>query len=147
MTHSRNRMGRRQRQLSWSLLPLLAVYFLSLCTLNPHVHATTLRQSVQTQHPATGHCARPSAIPQTAAPLPVNHDRPTEPLCCELRGVSNKVTSPFFSQADTSPLSILAVLLPGGETRAEEAQRVHCSQPLHSSRPPPLYLLHTTFLL
>jgi hypothetical protein len=129
------------------MLLLLAIYFLSLCTLNPQVHAATLRHPVQTQRSSAGHCARPSPVPQATVPLPADHERTTEPLCCELRGAHNKALRTASVQTDTTPFLFFTLLPPDNGVLTREVQPLHIIWALHFSRPPPLYLLHAVLLI
>lgn len=141
------RKGTRQQCLSWGVLLFLASYSLSLCTLNPLVHADTLRRAAQTQHPSAGHCSQPATIPQATVPRAADHERPTAPLCCDLRGRHNKVLRTSSRQADTTPLLLLTRLPRDICLLTGEVQSLHLIQSLPSSRPPPLYLFHSVLLI
>lgn len=145
------RNGRRkekQRQYLRSGIALfLATYFLNLCTLNPHVHAATLRQVSQSQQAQDGHCARPFVAPQAPESHPANHEQRTEPLCCELRGAQNKALRVAPLQIDASPLPLMVFLPPLGAMLTKGVQCLPVLQAAHSSHPPPLYLLYAALLI
>jgi hypothetical protein len=145
MRNSEEKAGKRRRYLSWSLLLSLAVYFLSLCTLSPRVHADTLRRAAQARHPSAGHCSVPSAAPRTAAPLTASHEGTTGPLCCDLRGLHNRATSDSATQTALAPVSLCSLLLP--DTVRRKGRPVPIIQERHYAHPPPLYLVHGAFLI
>jgi hypothetical protein len=140
---------RRQHQqyVSGSVLVFLASYLLSLCTLNPLVHAETLHHAVQTQQSATGHCARPSAVPQTSTPHATDHQGETEPLCCAMRGGNGKVILRSSLQIDVPPLLFLTLAPFDTGRLAVYAQPLPILPALPSFRPPPLYLSYAALLL
>src|ERR1043165_5900969 len=89
-----------QRCLIYSNVCFLVAYFFSFCTLSPQVHAETLRHHGPLPSAAATHCS-----PLTAASAPPQHP-PHEPLCCEVRGGSNKAILTVTSLLSTG-------LLPG----------------------------------
>jgi hypothetical protein len=125
----------------------LAIYFLNLCTLNPYLHAATLRQVMQSQQSGAGHCARPFVTAQTLDSHPANHEPGTEPLCCELRGAQNKALLVAPLQIDASPLPLIEFLPPAVAVLTKGVQFLPLIQAEHSSHPPPLYLLHAALLI
>ena len=147
MVGSSTRKRKQQQCLSWGVVLFLASDFLSLCTLNPHVHAAILRQAAANQPLAAGHCARPSVVPQPVGPLTADHERPTEPLCCEMRGAHNKALRASSVQTDAAPFLLLTLLPPDIGTLTGEVQSLHIIQALRLSRPPPLYLVYTALLI
>lgn len=147
MASRRIRAGGRQRQLSGSLVLLLAVYFLSLCTQCTLVHAGLFsHQAAQTHRTSAAHCSLPSVAPETACPLTSDHENSSEPVCCKLMGVG-KAISPVPLQLDCSPLLTLTSLLPAVNTPAWGVHQLHGVRVGHFFHPPPLYLLHATFLI
>lgn len=131
---------RAPRCLIFGSLCFLVAYLLSLCTLNPQVHAETLRRVVH-QRPDADHCS--SATATSASP----RQTPQPPLCCEVRGGSNKAT---LKSASVLNASVLAgfLFLP------REARLLHApSFPyfpqarLRLLHPPPFYRLHQIFLI
>ena len=143
--------GRRKEKQRQYLRPgiamFLATYFLNLCTLNPHVHAATLRQVSLSQQAQAGHCARPFVAPQAPESHPANHEQRTEPLCCELRGAQNKALLVAPLQIDASPLPLMVFIPPLGAMLTKGVPCLPVLQAVHSSHPPPLYLLHAALLI
>jgi hypothetical protein len=137
MASSRRRASKRHHSLSLGLLAFLGIYFLNLCIVNPHVHADVLRQAARARHPSAGHCSLPGAA---------DHERDTVPVCCELMS-AGKAISPSPIQLDHSPLLMLASLMPAAGTPTWGIHQLRGVRVRHSSRPPPLYLLHATFLI
>jgi hypothetical protein len=85
-------------------------------------------------------------MPQTASPRATNHERTSGPVCCDLMGANSAtISSPV--QTAPAPLSALVCLLLDSSLLAEDAPSLHVVQALHSSRPPPLFLLHVTLLI
>lgn len=146
MVSRRIRTRKQVRPLRWALVAFLGVHFLSLCTISPRVHADLLRQATQDHQTSARHCSHPSAAPPTAGPLVPDPDRTALPMCCELMGAS-KATIDSPLQTTPAPLLALTCSLPDSGLLAEEVQSLHRVQALHSSRPPPLYLLHTALLI
>ena len=143
------RIGTRKRQhsFSWGLLSFLGVYFLSLCAQCPLVSADPFpRQVVQAHHTSAEHCSHPSAAQQTAGPLAADHERTTVPVCCNLMG-ANKATIASSIQTAPAPLQVMIPLPQDSGFLAKEVQPLHLLQALHSSHPPPLYLLHASLLI
>lgn len=138
--------GKQQQHLNLSMVLFLVSYSLSLCTLSPLIHADTVRRGGQTQHSSTEHCARPITVPQTATSPTTNRNRMPEPLCCELRSEANKTIPVSSVQIDIPPLFLLT-LLPLADELSRKVQLLPILQAPHSSRPPPVYLLHATFLI
>lgn len=126
----------RQQHISGNLLPFVGVYFLSLCTLSSRLHADLLHQIAPTHHSSTGHCSRPAAAPQTAAPLSADHEGTTGPLCCDLQR-THKATRTLLVQTNLSPLLVLTPLLLDADTLARGVIQLHPIRTLHSSNPPP----------
>lgn len=142
---TKTRQQQQHRNLSMALL--LVSYSLSLCTLSPLVHADLTRRVGQTQHSSAEHCARPFPVAQTTTPQTPGHERTSEPFCCELRGANNKALSASFIWTGASPFVFVAFLPPHTYGVMRKEQVLHLIQARHSSRPPPLYLFHATFLI
>jgi hypothetical protein len=131
---------KRQRHLTWSLLVALVVYLLSLCTLNPRVHAVLLSQIAQAHHSATGHCTLPSSS------SPGQKGGSTIPACCAW--VNMHRAAPLSSiQLDLSPLTVLLFLSPKIPPLSNVTQPSSLIPVLHASHPPPLYLWHAALLI
>jgi hypothetical protein len=125
----------------------LFVIYLSLCTQCSLVHDVLVHhQPVQAHHPSERHCSPSAAVPQTAGPLTADQERTTVPVCCDLMG-ANKATIDSPVQTTPAPLLALTFSPPDSRLLAEQVQSLHIVQALHSSRPPPLYLLHATLLI
>jgi hypothetical protein len=135
----------RKQRLTWGVLLSFVTYFLSLCTLNPLVHAGTLHHTPQTKRLAAEHCSMPSAAPQTATPSSAEPERKATPLCCDLRGLHNRATADPSIQTDTAPLHVCSLRL--SEIVNEKVQFVHIIQARYYSHSPPLYLFHATLLI
>jgi hypothetical protein len=70
----------------------------------------------------------------------------TVPVCCALVNLHRAtIISPI--QIDISHLPLPLPLLPKATSLAGEMQLFHLVLALHSSHPPPLYLLHTALLI
>jgi hypothetical protein len=145
---------KRRRLLSGGLLLFLVIYFLSLCTLSPRVHAELLYQAAWAHHTSAGHCTLPSSAPKPPDPLSPTQKSSTIPaqrsgtipVCCALVNLHRATTvSPI--QIDIPPFSFLFSLRPKTAPLAGEMQLFHLVLALHSSHPPPLYLLHTALLI
>ena len=143
MASNRMRAGKRQESLSWGLVSFLAVYFLSLCTLSPLVHADLLHQAVQAHPTSAGHCSFPPSAPKTENPPSTDQQRTTVPVCCKLMATHNKATSASLVQTNASPLLFLTLLPSRSGTFAWRMNQLHFVRALHSSHSPPLYLLLT----
>jgi hypothetical protein len=145
MGSSINRKRTRQRYLGWGVVCFLTVHTLSLCTLNPMVHAETLHHAVHGQQVTSGHCALPSnAVPTTAshsAPLP----NTPEPLCCKLRGADNKTLFSAPQLIAAFPY-ILTGLFPPKDKGSGYFLFLPQMQVRPCSQVPP-YLLHRTLLI
>ena len=142
---ARRRTG-RQQFIEWGITPFFVLYTLSLCTINPRIHADTLRGSSPSQHASPDHCKRPPSA-TFPSPLTADHGTTPEPLCCEFRGGQNKALSSAFAHTDFLPL-LVRFLLPFEATSVVAgAPSLHEIYALHSSRPPPLYLVHAAFLI
>jgi hypothetical protein len=137
---------KRQRPLRWGLVAFLSAHFLSLCTISPRVHADLLRQATQAHHTSAGHCSFPAAAPQTASPFTADHEKNREPACCDLEQ-ANKAASISSIQTAPPPLPALAPVLVDADTLARGVPQLPPVRVLHSSHPPPLYLLHTALLI
>jgi hypothetical protein len=139
--------GRRQRRVSWGVLLFLVGYFLNLCTLSPLVHAGTLHPSGPSQSGVPDHCKRSPSVTSPLSPATADHEATPEPFCCEMRGGQNKALASAFVHVDGLPL-LVRFLVPfaalGGVAGASSLHEIHT---LHSSRPPPLYLVHAAFLI
>lgn len=146
--------GKRRWLLSGGLLSFLVVYFLSLCTISPRVHADLLYQTARAHRTAAGHCALPSSArkppgllssTQKSGTIPAQRSS-TIPICCALVNMHKATTmSPI-------PIDILLILLsfslpPKATVLVGEMQSPHISPVLHSCHSPPLYLLHTALLI
>jgi len=147
MAHGFTKTRNRQQRLNWAVVLFLVSYSLSLCTLSPLVHAGTVHGAEQTRHSSAEHCARPFTVPQTTAPQTPGHESTPEPFCCELRGANNKMISASSTWTGASPLVFADLLPPHVHELIREEQVLDLIQALHSSRPPPLYLLHAAFLI
>jgi hypothetical protein len=146
MTGSNRRARTRHQYLSWSLLSFLAAYLLSLCTQCPLVYAGFFHQQVAQAHSSSaGHCTSSAAMPEAAGPVTADHERTTGPVCCDLMRAYRAITaSPI--QVDPSP--VLLTLLPlDSDTPAWGVQSLYLVRVIHSSHPPPLYLLYTVLLI
>jgi hypothetical protein len=146
MIHTVSKTGVRQRRISWGVLFSLVGYFLSLCTLNPLVHAATLHQSGSGQSAIPDHCKQ---LPSATLPSPPTADHQTtpEPLCCEFRGGQNKALSSSFAPIDFLPLFVRFLFPCDAKSVVAEAPSLHAIHALHASRPPPLYLLYAALLI
>lgn len=147
MNGSVRKRRRRQQYLSGLVLLFLASYFLSLCTLNPLVHAEILRHAVQTRPSATGHCSRPSAVLHVSLPHAADRHRQHEPLCCEMRKINGKIIPASSVQIEIPPLLFFILAPLDADRMTDNVRPLSISHALHSSRPPPLYLLYITLLL
>lgn len=146
MTRMRSNSGRRQRRVSWGILLPLVVYFLNLCTLSPLVHAGTLHPSLS-QSAVPDHCKRPPSATLPSSPATADHETTPEPFCCEMRGGQNKALASTVVQLDVLPL-LVRFLVPFAATQVvAEVSSLHAIDALHSSRPPPLYLVHAALLI
>lgn len=154
MANRKMRTEKRHQHISWCMLLVLVVYFLSLCTLSPRVHAELLYQAAWAHHTSTGHCTLPSSAPKPPGPLSPTQKSSTipaqrsgtVPVCCALANLHRATTvSPI--QIDIPPFSFLFSLRPKTAPLAGEMQLFHLVLALHSSHPPPLYLLHTALLI
>jgi hypothetical protein len=131
--------GKRQQHLTWSLLVVLVVYLLSLCTLNPQVHAALLSQVARTHHSAAGHCA----LPSSSSPA---QSSDTIPACCAWVNLHKTATlSPI--QLNISPLPLFFSLLPRTSPLSSALQTLPLVLVLYASHPPPLYLWHAALLI
>jgi hypothetical protein len=122
-------------------LCFLVAYLFSLCTLSPQVHAETLRHAAHPQPAVADHCSRPATTSATA-----RHAQP-RPLCCEVRGGSNKAT---LKSAPALNARVLAgfLFLPMEGNLPQASDWVYCARRcLRLLHPPPLYLLYETFLI
>ena len=146
--------GKRRRLLSGGLLLFLVIYFLSLCTLSPQVHAELLYQAAWAHHTSVGHCTLPSSAPKPPGPFSPTQNSSTTPaqrsstipVCCALMNLYKATTvSPI--QIDIPPFPFLFPLPPKAPSLAGEMQLFRLVLALHPSRPPPLYLLHTALLI
>jgi len=147
MTRRAAETGIRQRRIGWGVLFSLMGYLLNLCTLSPLVHADTLRQSGPGQSAIPDHCKRPPSTASPSPPLTADQGTTPEPLCCEFRSGQNKALSSSFAHSDFRPL-LAPFLLPFATTSiVAGALLLYEIHALHSSRPPPLYLLHAVFLI
>src|SRR5215510_2072510 len=144
---SRERRARTlQQYLSGGLLPCVVVYFLSLCTLSPSVHADLLSRAAQAHRNTFHHCAPPSTASESPAPPPASHRGTTTPLCCTLTE-GQKAISTSSVQTDLSPLLLLTLLPSNADAFGQGACELHTFHTLHSSHSPPLYLVHTVLLI
>lgn len=141
------KQAKQQPRLSLGLLLLFTSYALSLCTLNPRVHADTLQQAAQVFHTTEGHCSRPSQTSQAATPLPSGSQRTTEPWCCELRGGANRTIPVSPVQIDIPPLLLLTLVPLDADELVKKVQLLPILQAPHSSHSPPLYLANATLLI
>lgn len=147
MIGSTSKARRRHQYVHWSVLSCVAFYFLSLCTINPLLHAELVSQLEQTDHYTTvGHCTPPAAARQARDPLAAEHDRTAVPVCCELVR-THKTTKASSVLLVPPPLFGPALLPPDLGTGAWRKTGSHTIGTLHSSLSPPLYLLHATFLI
>lgn len=139
--------GRRQRRISWGVLLSLVGYFLNLCTLSPLVHAGTLLQSGPGQSAVSDHCKRLPSATLPSSPVTADRETTPEPFCCEMRGGQNKALASAFVHTDVLPL-LICFLVPFAATQVvAEVSSFHAIDALHSSRPPPLYLVHAALLI
>ena len=146
MVSRRSGTRKRQRPLRWALVAFLGVHFLSLCTISPRVHADLLRQATQAHHTSAGHCSFPAAASQSASPHTTDRERNRGPVCCDLEQAHKAaIASPI--QIAPSPLPALAPVLVDADTLTQGIPQLHPVRALHSSHPPPLYLLHTVLLI
>lgn len=134
------KQAKQQPRLSLGLLLLFTSYALSLCTLNPRVHADTLQQAAQVLHTAEGHCSRPSRTAQGS-------QQTTEPWCCELRGGTNRTIPVSPVQIDIPPLRLLTLAPLDADELVKKIQLLPILQAPHSSHSPPLYLVNATLLI
>lgn len=147
MIGSTSKARRRYQYVHWSVLSCIVFYFLSLCTINPLLHAELISQVEQTdRHTAVGHCTPPAAAQQAKDAFAAEHDRTTVPVCCELVR-THKTTKASSVQLVPPPLCGPALLPPDSRTGAWRKTGLYTINPLHSSLSPPLYLLHATFLI
>ncbi len=147
MTRTVSKTGPRQRRVSWGVVLSLVGYFLNLCTVCPFVHADTLRQSGPGQSAVPEHCKRPSSAMLPSPPFTADHGTTPEPLCCEFRGGQNKALLSSFASTDFLPLLVRFFLPFDATSVVARALSLHKIPAPHSSRPPPLYLVHATFLI
>lgn len=137
----------RQRGRSVKVLLCFVPYLLNLCTLSPQTHAETLQHAVKAQQSSLSHCSRVAPSAQVPAPFAPDHQRTTEPLCCELRGGANRTIPVSSVQIDIPPLFLLTLLSLDADASVRKVRLLPILQAPHSSRPPPLYLFHSTFLI
>lgn len=133
------RWGKQQRRARQSLIfghvCFLVAYFLNLCTLNPLVHADTIRQATQTKHPATHHCSSPGPVASTATSS--ESQQPPDPLCCRVRGAHNKAVPSDSPQLLDAFRSVGTILLPYLKAQSRETpQQLFAQEPYPSSFPP-----------
>lgn len=145
MSGSRRKAGTQRQYVSCGVLAFVVVYFLSLCTLNPLVHADLIRARQKIPHESGGHCSRPAAQ-QAPHPLSVDHEGTNIPVCCELIR-THKITRVSSGEMIPLPLLAPALLPPDSGTVVGRMEGIHTTSPLHSSLSPPLYLLHATLLI
>jgi len=154
MANRRGIRGKRHQHIGQCLLLVLVVHFLSLCALSPRIHADLLYQAARARHTSVGHCTLPSSAPQPPGPLSPTQKSstiPTQrsstmPICCALANM-HKVTTISPIQIDLPSFLLLLSLSPKATPLAGAMQLCHLVPALHSSHPPPLYLLHTVLLI
>ncbi len=139
--------GRRQRRVSWGVLLSLVGYFLNLCTLSPLVHAGTFYPSGPGQSAIPNHCKRPPSAMLPSSRATADHETTPEPVCCEMRGGQNKALASSFAHTDFLPLLVCFVVPFDATMLVARAPSLYEISALYSSRPPPLYLVHATFLI
>jgi hypothetical protein len=138
---------KRYQCLHWSLLSVVAFYFLSLCTINPLLHADLVSQVKQTAHrTAVGHCSRPAAAQQATNPLSADHEGTTVPVCCELVR-THKTTSASSAQSIPLPMLTPALLPLDSSLVGWRVEGLFLLDTLHPALSSPLYLLHATLLI
>jgi hypothetical protein len=121
-------------------LCFLVAYLFSLCTLNPQVHAETLRHTTHTQRPIADHCS-------SAATSSTTRSEGRQPLCCAVRGGSNKATPTSAPVLGASALAGFLSLPMGTSFPAARDWTYYARRCLRLLHSPPLYLLHETFLI
>jgi len=137
---------RRRRYVCWGVVCFLTVHTLSLCTLNPAVHAETLHHAAQGRQVTTGHCAPPSTAAHTTASHSTPLPNTPEPLCCKLRGTDNKTlfSSPHLMTAFPY---VLTGLVPTEDRGSGHFPFLPQMQVRRCSHAPPPYLLHCALLI
>ena len=147
MRRTSQQTSKQRRRVSAGVLVFLVGYVLNLCTLNPVVHAAMLRHSDSGQSAVPEHCKQSSAAASSSAPIPPDQGTSPEPFCCELRGGNNKALASAFPQTDFFP-PLLRSFVPWDVTSfVSSGPSLLEGQALHSSRPPPLYLVHAALLI
>ena len=147
MVRGATRTGRRQQCLSWGVLLFLIAYFLNLCTVSPRVHAASVGRSSSDQQASAEHCAQSHRVAQPPAPGAANHEQREDPFCCALRSENNKTVPSFLIRADFLPV-VEHLFLPSSTALVSGCvQSLYSLHALHSSHPPPLYLIHAVLLI
>ena len=147
MIGSKRKARKRHQYVHWSVLSFVVFYFLSLCTINPLLHADLVSQVEQTAHrTAVGHCSRPAAAQQATNPLSADHERTTVPVCCELVR-THKTTSASSAQSIPLPMLTPALLPLDSSLVGWRVEGLFLLDTLHPALSPPLYLLHATLLI
>lgn len=147
MTCMASKRRLRQRRIGAGVLLSLVGYLLNLCTLNPLVHADTLRHLGLGLPVSSDHCMRLSSATVPSSPLTADPGTTDEPLCCEFRGGQNKALASAFAHSDFLPLLVLFLLPFAATSVVAGASFLHEIHALHTSRPPPLYLIHASLLI
>jgi hypothetical protein len=141
MGRGATKTGIRQRCISWGVMFSLAAYFLNLCTLSPQVHAASTGRLSSGQQASAEHCAQSRGATQHLAPGVADHEQKGDPFCCDLRSEHNKVIPSFLILADFLPV-VAYLFLPSFTTLVNGGvQLLHSMHALHSSHPPPLYVI------
>ena len=137
---------RRSAILSWGLLTFLTPYFLSLCVLNPQLHAELVHQAAQAYQTSARHCPLPASTPEHAGSFPSRQEGTSRQVCCSLVG-TYKAIKVSALQPDLCPVLTVRLLLPETGSLLQEGHSQHLVSTVHSANPPPLYLLHAALLI
>lgn len=146
MGRGTTKSGRRQRRITCGVMLSLAVYFLNLCTLNPQVHAASVSRSHVGQQASAEHCAQSRGAAHPPTPGVADHEQKEDPSCCDLSSEHNKVIPSFLLLTDSLPV-VEHFFLPSFTTLVNGGvQLPHSMHALHSSHPPPLYVIFCALL-
>lgn len=147
MVRGTTKTGIRQRCIAYGVMFSLAAYFLNLCTLSPQVHAASAGRLSSSQQASAEHCARSHGAAQPPAPGVADQEQKENPFCCDLRSEHKKVIPSFLLLTDFLPV-VAHLFLPSATTLVNGGvQSLHSMRVLHSSHPPPLYVILRALLI